>query len=188
MISHLSHISHVSHFSHLSPFSHFSHSAPTHHSGLNGTLKESRDEDPLQYVARVTDWVGEKMAEHAREATKFKNEHPLTPHARGLWEEQCAICATTRYDFKETGPRCFTVRNIETGTVHTVQWDLSIEGEWSCVCASFIDYRCPCRHVRIVMANKNVVPLLPANVKLFWPRWARSDVYYAAHQKSGVRC
>ena len=38
------------------------------------------------------------------------------------------------------------------------------------------------------MANKNVVPLLPANVKLFWPRWARSDVYYAAHQKSGVRC
>ena len=119
---------------------------------------------------------------------RFLSEHPLIPHVRGLWEEQCAVCATTRYEFRETGPKAFTVRNLKTGASHEVTWDLLIEGEWSCVCSTFIDYRCPCRHCRVAMYNKNVTPLLPENVKRFWPRWARSDVYHAAYRKSGVRC
>ena len=155
--------------------------------GLNATLKESRDEDPLQFLGRVSGWVGKKMAEHARESEKFLKAHPLTPHARGLWEEQNAICATTRYDFHETGPRCYCVTNLGTGNSHEVTWDNRIELEWSCVCASFIDFRVPCRHIRVVMHNKNVSPLLPENVRRFWPSWARSEVYHAAYRASGVR-
>jgi hypothetical protein len=141
----------------------------------------------VEFVKRVVDWIGGKMADHTREAARFKDKHPLTPHAKGLWEEQSAICATTRYEFRETGSRCYTVRNLETGTVHTVTWDDSIEGEWSCVCSSFIDYRCPCRHCRVVMHNIHVVPMLADHVRRFWPRWARSEVYHAAYARSGVR-
>ena len=81
----------------------------------------------MGFLVYVTTWVGEKMVERASSAKKFKSSHPLTPYAKSLWEEQMAICATTRYDFKETGPHMYLITNVETHHTCEVTWDAKIE-------------------------------------------------------------
>jgi hypothetical protein len=151
---------------------------------VNAILKPARSEDPLGFLAWVAKWTGERMAERAALAFRFKEQHPLTPYAKSLLEEQMALCATTRYDFEKTGADEYVCTNVETKKQHAVHL---CDSYTRCVCPTWIEHKVPCRHARSVMMNLHINPLTPQNVRKFWPAWARSNDYYQAYKSAGVR-
>ena len=151
----------------------------------NFTLKPARYEDPIGCLHWVTVHEGNKIATRVREALRFKLKHPLTPYAKSLLDEQKALCATTKYSFRETGTDMYLVTNVKNAHSCAVTWNVQIEDQWSCVCSSWIEFRLICRHILVVMKHRKIKPLTPANVALYWPKWARSASYHEGYRAAG---
>ena len=151
--------------------------------GTNNTLKPARSEDPLGFLHWVSKWQGNKMAVRIRAAQCFRMKHPLTPYAKSLYDEQRAICATTKYEFDEIGDGMYQVTNTKSKRTHTVTLK---ENQWKCSpCTTWIEFGVLCRHMLWAMSNLKIKPLTPANVMLYWPRWARSASYHDAYLAAG---